>query len=138
MSTDDVSAEPQETETASNSCRFVVAVGASAGGLEALENLFREMPENLDAAFLVQQHLSPDFQSRMVELLARHTALEVEVADAGKALIRGHIYVAPPARKMIVSDGRILLTERDHAHPFGLPMLYVPEPTQSQMLQPGS
>ena len=50
-----------------------VGIGASAGGLEALERLFRAIPPDTGMAFLVVQHLSPDFKSLMPELLERHT-----------------------------------------------------------------
>ena len=49
----------------------VIGVGASAGGLEAIEKFFVNMPEQTGAAFVVVQHLSPDFKSHMAELLAR-------------------------------------------------------------------
>lgn len=52
---------------------FVVGVGASAGGLEALQRLFAVMPRQGRLAFVVVQHLSPDFKSLMTELLAPHT-----------------------------------------------------------------
>src|SRR5262249_27447510 len=51
----------------------VVGIGASAGGLEALERLFRSLPSDTGMAFVIVQHLSPDFRSLMDELLARQT-----------------------------------------------------------------
>ena len=55
-----------------------VGIGASAGGLEALRDFFDHMNADSDAAFIVVQHLSPDFESLMDELLARNTSLLVE------------------------------------------------------------
>lgn len=52
----------------------VVGVGASAGGLEALQEFFDNMPKEPGAAFVVVQHLSPDYKSFMSELLSRHTS----------------------------------------------------------------
>ena len=56
---------------------FVAAIGASAGGLQPLEDFFGAMPSNTGIAFVVVQHLSPDFKSLMHELLAKHTSMPV-------------------------------------------------------------
>ena len=56
---------------------FVVGIGASAGGLEALERFFKAMPVDTGMAFVVIQHLSPDFKSLMDELLARFTTMAI-------------------------------------------------------------
>ena len=58
---------------------FVVGIGASAGGLDALERLFQALPADTGAAFVVVQHLSPDHKSMMDNLLARYTAMPVRV-----------------------------------------------------------
>src|SRR5205807_666468 len=52
----------------------IVGIGASAGGLESLEQLFKALPADTGMAFVVVQHLSPDFRSLMDELIARHSA----------------------------------------------------------------
>ena len=54
----------------------VVGIGASAGGLEALETFFQSMPEDSGMAFVVIQHLSPDFKSQMDHLIARKTNIQ--------------------------------------------------------------
>ena len=59
----------------------IVGIGASAGGLEALEEFFDHCPENTGLSFIVVQHLSPDHKSLMRELLTRHTKMDVVVAD---------------------------------------------------------
>src|SRR5262245_13239937 len=65
-----------DSEQVSPSSAFhVVGVGASAGGLDALEQFFQAMPEDTGMAFVVIQHLSPDFKSVMDELLARRTKI---------------------------------------------------------------
>src|SRR4029079_12933994 len=58
----------------------VVGIGASAGGLDSLERLFAQLPTDTGMAFVVLQHLSPDFKSVMDELLARRTQLRVRLA----------------------------------------------------------
>ena len=60
---------------------YLVGVGASAGGLKALEELFDHLPADSDLAFVVVQHLSPDFKSLMKELLSRRTQMSVQNTD---------------------------------------------------------
>ena len=82
---------------------FVVGIGASAGGLEALEKFFDSVPPNGGLAFVVVQHLSPDFKSLMDELLARHTELEIHRVEDGMKIEPNAIYLIPPKKDMIVS-----------------------------------
>ncbi|MFN3614795.1 MAG: chemotaxis protein CheB, partial [Rubrimonas sp.] len=90
----------------------VVAIGASAGGLEALEALFDHLPADTGAAFVVITHLSPDFKSIMDELLARRTAMPVHVVEDGEALGPNRVAVIPPGKDMIVQNGRLFLSDR--------------------------
>lgn len=92
---------------------YIAGVGASAGGLDALEALFEGMPEKLGIAFVVVQHLSPDFKSHMVELLGRKTKLPVHYAEDGLEVKANNLYLIPPNKEMVISDGRLLLSERD-------------------------
>ncbi len=89
----------------------VVGIGASAGGLPALQAIFEGIPADTGAAFVVVQHLSPNFKTLMDELIARHSAMTVKLADDGEPLRRNHIYVMRPSRNIIVSDGRLLLND---------------------------
>ncbi|HEY9865251.1 MAG TPA: chemotaxis protein CheB [Candidatus Obscuribacterales bacterium] len=75
---------------------FVVAMGASAGGLQPLEEFFTHLPNNPGAAFVVLQHLSPDFPSLMPELIQRRTSMEVQSIKDGMQLKPNCIYVLPP------------------------------------------
>ncbi|AKT38669.1 chemotaxis protein CheB [Chondromyces crocatus] len=91
---------------------FVVGVGASAGGLEALERLFEGLSPGCGLAFVVVQHLSPDFDSVMAELLARRTELDCVRVTNGIEVRTDTIYLMPPGTEMIISGGCLLLTER--------------------------
>ncbi len=62
---------------------YIVGIGASAGGLEALQEFFKAMPEKTGLAFVVIQHLSPDYKSLMDELLARYTRLRIVKVEDG-------------------------------------------------------
>ncbi|QDT02046.1 Autoinducer 2 sensor kinase/phosphatase LuxQ [Rubripirellula lacrimiformis] len=104
-----------------HSHHYIVGIGASAGGLEALESLFRSMPEDCGMSFVVVQHLSPDFKSHMDQLLRRVTNIQVEVVDDGVKVQPDTIYLIPPKMEMVISNGKLLLTERSPdqvlAHP---------------------
>ncbi len=96
---------------------YIVALGASAGGLNALEQFFAAMPSDSGMAFVVIQHLSPDFKSLMDDLLARHTDMAILQAIEGIELEPNTIYLAPPRFQMGLIDGRIILRDK----PVGLP-----------------
>ncbi|QEG33289.1 chemotaxis protein CheB [Bythopirellula goksoeyrii] len=100
----------------------VVAIGASAGGLESLEQFFKEMPADTGMAFVVLQHLSPDFRSLMDELLARHTEMEICKAEDDMAVEPNTIYLNPPRKNMIISGGNLYLSDVDPDEPLSLPI----------------
>ncbi|MEA2753096.1 MAG: two-component system, chemotaxis family, CheB/CheR fusion protein, partial [Myxococcales bacterium] len=101
---------------------YVVGIGASAGGLEALEAFFDNVPLPCGMAFVVIQHLSPDFKSLMDELLARHTDLPIHLVEDGMLVEADHVYLIPPKKEMIISGGRLLLSERDRQQELTLPI----------------
>ncbi|MBL8800170.1 MAG: PAS domain-containing protein, partial [Planctomycetia bacterium] len=100
----------------------VVGIGASAGGLEALERVFERMPEDTGLAFVVVQHLSPDFKSLMDELLARKTRIPIHRAADGMQVEANAIYLIPPKKDMIIVDGRLRLTDKDPNQLVALPI----------------
>lgn len=101
---------------------YVVGIGASAGGLEALESFFASLPQVSGMAFVVVQHLSPDFKSLMDEILRRRTALPIHLVEDGMRVEADHVYLIPPKKEMIISDGRLLLSERDREQELSLPI----------------
>ncbi|HXU61951.1 MAG TPA: chemotaxis protein CheB, partial [Polyangia bacterium] len=100
----------------------MVGIGASAGGIEALELFFDNLPADTGMALVVVQHLSPDFKSIMGELLARHTRIPIAVVEDGVAIERDRVYLIPPGKEMILSDGRFLLSDRDPQTELTLPV----------------
>ncbi|MFP4272203.1 MAG: chemotaxis protein CheB [Halothiobacillaceae bacterium] len=96
---------------------YLVAIGASAGGLEALEQFFRHCPQDTGAAFVVIQHLSPDHKSIMNDLLARYTQMEISVAQEGMSLAPNRVYLIPPGMIMTLRNGRLHLSSKS---PHGL------------------
>lgn len=87
----------------------VVAIGASAGGLDALERFFSPMPRDSGAAFVVIQHLSPDHKSMMTHLLSRHTDMPVVEAEDGMVLQANQVCLIPPASLMHLEGRRLKL-----------------------------
>ncbi|ALE17500.1 Chemotaxis protein methyltransferase CheR [Altererythrobacter epoxidivorans] len=89
----------------------IVAVGASAGGLEALREVFQANVRNCGMAFVVIQHLDPTHESLMAQLLERYTDMKVTQAAGGEQIEADHIYVIPPAHGLAVKNQVLELTE---------------------------
>lgn len=89
--------------------RFVVGIGASAGGLEALEELLKDIT-GINAALVVVQHLSPHYASALTELLARKSRIGIVTATDGTVLEANRIYVIPPNADLSVFHGILYLT----------------------------
>jgi two-component system CheB/CheR fusion protein len=100
---------------------WVVAIGASAGGLEALQRFFGALQGPTCAAFVVIQHLSPDHRSMMAELLARHTSLPVHEAAAGETLQPEQVYLMPPGVLMTIEQAHLVFAPRP-LHGLSLPI----------------
>src|SRR5207248_2064202 len=81
--------------SSASSVPVIVGIGASAGGLEALESFFQSTRESTGMAFVVIQHLSPEHASSLPEILARHTSMPVTQAEDGTRIAPDHVYVIP-------------------------------------------
>jgi two-component system, chemotaxis family, CheB/CheR fusion protein len=101
---------------------FIVGIGASAGGLDPLVRFFDNLPKATGMAFVIVQHLSPDFKSLMDELLGRHTLLPIHLVEDGMPVEADHVYLIPAKKEMIISGGRLLLSERDRQQELTLPI----------------
>ena len=100
--------------------RDIIAIGASAGGVEALVSLVHGLPADLPAAVFIVLHTSPHSSSKLPELLARRTSLAVAHATHGAPVERGRIYVAPPDYHMELRGDRVELTHgprENHTRP---------------------
>jgi two-component system CheB/CheR fusion protein len=95
----------------------VAAIGASAGGLEAIGDLLKHLPSNTGMAFVVVQHLDPEHPSLLPELLSRHTRMPVSPVKNNMPVEANHVYVIPPNTRMSIDDGRLLLSPRDTSRP---------------------
>ncbi|CAA7614713.1 chemotaxis protein CheB [Magnetospirillum sp. UT-4] len=92
---------------------YVVGVGASAGGLEALDRMFSAMPAKTGIAFVLVQHLSPDHKSLMVELLAKKTKMQVVSAEDGMSVKSETVYILPPGKMITIKGGALKLSEKN-------------------------
>ena len=89
---------------------YVVGIGASAGGLLALQQFFDSMPAGSGVCFVIIQHLSPDFESQMDELLSRHTTMRICKVAEGTILEPDHVYLNTSMTQLQVRDGHLFLT----------------------------
>lgn len=99
-----------------------VGIGASAGGLEAIQTFFQNMPAAVPLAFVVIQHLSPDYKSLMVELLSKKTSIPVLRAEDGMEVQANHIYLIPPKKNLKIFHGRLQLIDQDYSRGINLPI----------------
>ena len=92
--------------------KYIVAIGASAGGLEAIHEFFDHMPESSSFSFIVIQHLSSDYKSLLVELVAKHTHMKVFEAAHDMLIQQDCVYIIPNNKLMTVSKGRLKLADK--------------------------
>jgi two-component system chemotaxis response regulator CheB len=95
----------------------IVALAASAGGLQAIRKLLSQLPASFPAAIVVVQHLAPNYQSIMAEILERATPLRTKQAEEGDRIERGIIHIAPPDHHLLVNgDGTLSLSHSELVH----------------------
>lgn len=101
---------------------LVVGVGASAGGLEALNAFFEHVEPRGHVAYVVIQHLSPDFKSMMPDLLRRHTSMPVVEVNTEMTVAPDHVYLLPPRRELVLQGGKLVASERPRGRSLTLPV----------------
>ncbi|KPQ42917.1 MAG: chemotaxis protein [Candidatus Methanoperedens nitroreducens] len=98
--------KPDEESTFS-----IVGIGASAGGLEALEKIFINMPHDSGMAFVIVMHFDPTAKSVMADILMRYTKMEVFQVEDGMKVEPNHVYIIPPNKDMAILHGTLHLYE---------------------------
>jgi len=102
----------------------IIGVGASAGGLAAFESFFggllEEEPVNM--AFVLIQHLSPDFKSMLTEIVSRYTHMQVVEVTEGMQVEKNCVYIIPPNKDMTISKGILRLFEKKDDRAYHLPI----------------
>ncbi|HSP40366.1 MAG TPA: CheR family methyltransferase, partial [Gillisia sp.] len=100
----------------------IIAVGASAGGLEALKAFFSNLGDDDVNTYVVIQHLSPDNKSMMGELLAKSTSLIIEQIKDNMEILPGRIYLIPPVNNLVIENGMLHLLDKPKDQKLNLPI----------------
>lgn len=100
----------------------VVGIGASAGGLEAIQAFLESTPADLGVSFVIIQHLSPDFKSMMDELLIKYTRMPIHQVHEGVELLANNVYLIPSGKLMRIMERRIYLSDLPPDNRINLPI----------------
>lgn len=121
MSKKDKNKSKGETHKSSNKFS-IVAIGASAGGFDALKKFFTALPPDPGMAFVLVQHLDPTHESTLADLMSRYTPLKVIQANDGMKVESNHLYIIPPNKDMGMMNGNLQLMEPAEPHGMRLPI----------------
>ncbi|MGB8705651.1 MAG: CheR family methyltransferase, partial [Gillisia sp.] len=116
------SIKPLSTIKSKKNISRLIAVGASAGGLEALKTFFANLPQGDNNSYVIIQHLSPDYKSMMGELLAKSTNLVIEEIKNDMEILPGRIYLIPPVNNLVLENNKLCLQEKPKDHTLNLPI----------------
>jgi len=118
------SKQKKATQPAQHNGLTVVGIGASAGGLKALQSFFDALPADTGMAYVVITHLHPAYESHLPEILQSHTRMPVTQVIRQVDVERDHVYVIPPNRRMVMADSKLDVAEfnepRGHRTPIDL------------------
>ncbi len=109
MAPDEPTTEERSTPAEQAAAFPIVGIGASAGGLQALQQLLQALPPDTGMGFIIVQHLSPDHASSLAEILGRSTTMPVCEVREEPEVKANHVYVIPPGRSMLIAEGRLRL-----------------------------
>ena len=96
-----------------NNTPYIIGIGASAGGLEAIQQFFDSIPLTNNLSFVIIQHLSPDFKSLMPELLKKHTGLSIVTTDKNQLILPNHIYLIPRRKLLAIQNLHLIVSDKD-------------------------
>jgi two-component system CheB/CheR fusion protein len=100
----------------------IVGIGASAGGLEALETFFTHMPHDSNTAFVIIQHLSPSHKSIMGSILSKCTKMQVLEMEDGMHIEPNRVYMNPPNKNVVIIKGTLQLMDPVKTNGINLPI----------------
>ncbi len=101
----------------------VVGIGASAGGLEALQQFLTFLPSNTGMAFVIIQHLAPNHKSMLVDILGKYNSMPITEIEDGMLVERNHIYMIPPKYNVEIHNNVLNLKEQNSqqiSHPIDI------------------
>lgn len=90
----------------------IIAIGASAGGMEEIHSFFDHTPLD-QVSYVIIQHLSPDFKSRMSELLEKHSKLKICDAEEGMTVKENQVYMISNKDYMTIENGKLIMTRKE-------------------------
>lgn len=93
----------------------IIAIGASAGGMDEINRFFDHTPLD-EVSYVIIQHLSPGFKSRMVDLLSRHSRLKVKEAEEDMFVECNQVYLIPSDKYLAINDNRLHLSKKEKKH----------------------
>ena len=111
-----------KTEQETNKTHYIVGIGASAGGLEAIIAFFENVPADSGLSFVLIQHLSPDYKSMMPDLLAKHTNMDVKEVTNNLTVKPNCIYPIPTNKNITIQNGKLQLKDRPDPKLLNLPI----------------
>jgi two-component system CheB/CheR fusion protein len=100
----------------------IVGVGASAGGLEAFQNFLAAAPPDAGIAYVLVQHLDPNHESMLAELLSRRTTMPVRQVTDGMTVEANNVYLIPPNASLIIENARLRLSDFSEPRGFRRPI----------------
>jgi len=116
--------DAEEQKKSGSSTPVIVGIGASAGGIPALQAFFEALPSNTGVAYVVIIHLDPEAQSELAEVLGRRISIPVVQVKQSERLLPDHVYVIPPNRRLEVNEHTVSAVEfaepRNHRSPIDL------------------
>src|SRR3990172_2476707 len=101
----------ENPKTSQASGLTIVGIGASAGGLKALQTFFEALPSDTGMAYVVVTYLHPEHESHLAELLQTRTRIPVNQVTGPIGVEKDHVYVIPPNRRMMMADAKLDLAQ---------------------------
>ena len=114
----------KQSHRSSQKPEYIIGIGGSAGGLEALEKFFRTMPVDEGLAFVLIVHLDPTRKSITDELIQRCTTMKVSEAEDNMAVEPNAVYIIPPGKNLSILNSTIQLMDIAEAHAMRMPIDY--------------
>ena len=106
----EVGKDAAQHATAPERTRLIVGIGASAGGIDALKGFFSKVPTDIGMAFVIVQHLDPNYDSSLTSIVAGYTAMPVHLAEDGMPVGPDQVYVIPPNTILTIKGGLLHLS----------------------------
>lgn len=100
--------EPEKNE------HMIVGVGASAGGLTPIKKFVRSLPKNPGMSYIIIQHLDPNHESMLPDILRRESNIPVKTAEHGEQVKKNTIYVIPPDAYLELKDNTLVLSDLEN------------------------